>query len=93
MLEQVVKEMTFEELDNQVMSALKRRGWCCLELQKLDNDIVILTANKSIDDYPKGYPVYTIGEFNELAEADISTARLLHKAKKELNGIIKWQKC
>ena len=63
---------------------LNSQGWCLWKCSTLGGDIIAVVSGENVERVPKGYPVYTEAELEELYEDDVSeaTLRLVHEAKK-----------
>ena len=61
---------------------LSERGWCSWRCMKLDGDTIIVVIDETIDNYPKGYPVYTLQELKDILPLDDKMLRAAHRAKK-----------
>jgi len=61
---------------------LETQGWCLWRCRALDDEVIVVASNEHASGCPDGYPVYTELEMSYLLEADDSTLRLVHQAKK-----------
>lgn len=77
---QEVAKCTFKLLDTQ--------GWCLWKCRALNNDVIVVVRDELVTDYPHGYPVYLEQELECLLEANDSTLRLVHAAKKQAGAVV-----
>lgn len=63
---------------------LVMQGWCLWKCSTLSGDIIAVVLDEDVQEVPEGYPIYTVGELEELCQDDISdsTLRLVQEAKK-----------
>ena len=73
---EAVAERTREFLDSQ--------GWCLWECSNLGGEVIAVVRDDLVGGVPKGYPVYTEAELEELCRSDASAATrcLVNEAKK-----------
>lgn len=85
------RKLTEEEaqlLSEKTLESLAEKGWCLWRCNNvLQGDTVLLLDERMkkeglIKGMPRGYPVYTLAELSGLIDADDSTVRLIHEAKK-----------
>ena len=81
-LEQEQKEAA--ETVRRTEQLLATRGWCLWQCSTLDDDIIAVVRDESVQGLPAGYTVYTKAELAELTGKGLppSTLRLAHEAKK-----------
>ncbi len=74
---EAVAERTRELLGNQ--------GWCLWKCSTLGGGIIAVVLDENVEGVPRGYPVYTMAELEELCQGNASEAhlRLVHEAKKQ----------
>jgi hypothetical protein len=75
------------EVATRTRELLQTRGWCLWRCRNLGDEVIVVVKDESSRGYPDGYSVYTELELSYLAEANDSTLRLVHEAKK-LGGAV-----
>jgi hypothetical protein len=60
-------------------------GWCFWKCRNLNNEIIVITRDETINSIPRGYPLYTEQEIAEIGSNEIDEAglRLIHQIKKQ----------
>ena len=84
-------EKIAEEVAMQTRELLDTKGYVAWKCSQLDDPIIIIIRDKSVTDYPKGYPVFTEDEIKADAGNELSTTRLIIEAKKEVGAEIDTQ--
>ena len=71
-----------QEVAERTFQILSTRGWCLWKCRALNDEVIAVVRDELVTDYPQGYPVYLEQELDFLLEANDSTLRLVHEAKK-----------
>ena len=73
-----------EEVARHTRELLAIQGWCLWKCSILGGDIIAVVLDENMKGVPRGYPVYTEAELEELCQDGVSEAslRLVHEAKK-----------
>lgn len=73
-----------EETAWRTRELLATRGWCLWQCSILSGEVIALVRGENMAGMPKGYPIYTETEMEELCQGDVrpETLRLVHEAKK-----------
>jgi len=79
-LEKELKEA--QEVAAQTRKLLETRGWCLWRCRGLNNEVIVVLRDELITGFTAGYPTYLEQELEFLLEADDSTVKLIHEAKK-----------
>lgn len=77
--------LTQEEAEQTALKTremLDSRGYCAWTCRALRNETVIIVRDKTTQNYPNGYPVYTLEELELLADLDVKQMRFINHAKK-----------
>jgi hypothetical protein len=71
-----------QEAATRTRKLLATRGWCLWRCRALDDEVIVVLRDELVDSFPTGYPTYLEQELECLIEADDSTLKLIHEAKK-----------
>lgn len=74
-------EIAARVLVNRSMEIIDRKGFVLWKCKNLNNDLIVIIKDKKTAGYPLGYPVYTLGELEELNDKPMATQRLIHAIK------------
>jgi len=77
-----------QEVAKQTSELLNTPGWCLWKCRALNDEVIVVTRDELVSGIPGGYPVYTEQELEYLLEADDSTLRLVHEAKKQAGAVV-----
>jgi hypothetical protein len=84
-------EMTWEEAEKVVQETLAQielKGWCLWRLRNLKGQEICLIRDYQIQDYPAGYPVFSLEEMKKLEDVPDKTFRLICHVKDSGDAII-----